>query len=385
MTIGILYPNPDALAPSNWSGTPFGLASGFAALGVEVVPIGAPLPPVVHEAVAVLSRIGGKRGAVAERTYVRRLSRNWALGRAVARLAPDLDAVVGMGLELFDVAVVRAPGVPFVTYDDGTLLQMWRSLGSDIRQAGFPRLEVERWFARQASSSRASDLCFTSTEWAARSFVDDYGVEPDRVRVVGMGHRPRTSVDPAARDWSTPRFLFVGVDWKRKNGDAVLRAFRAVRERHPEATIDVVGKHPPIDQPGVRTHGFLPREDARAQALLDSLLGHATAFVLPSRFDPSPIAYLEAASAGLPVIATTEGGAGELLGPAAISVHPDDDAGLLAAMLRLSDPGLARAMGAHASEFAATARWTDVARRILAGIESITASAPGTHLEQEKQ
>jgi len=130
-----------------------------------------------------------------------------------------------------------------------------------------------------------------------------------------------------------------------------------------------VGRHPKLDQPGVVGHGFLAREDAAAQARLDALFASATAFVLPSRFDPSPIAYLEAASAGLPVIATTEGGAGELLGAAAITVHPDDPAGLVAAMRRLADPETAQSMGAQASHNARHASWSDVARRILGALE----------------
>ncbi|WP_411701068.1 glycosyltransferase family 4 protein [Conyzicola sp.] len=381
MRVGLLYPNPDPVSPSNWSGTPHGLAGGLRANGVEVVPIGAKLPPIVHESVAVLSRIGGKRGAVAERTIVRQISRTRALGRRVAAAAPGLDAVVAMGLELFDLAAVKPAGVPFVTYDDGTLLQMWRNGDSDIRRAGFPEAEVHRWFDRQAASARAATYCAVSTAWAARSFVDDYGVPAERVRVVGMGHRPRASA-AGERDWSHPRFLFIGVDWQRKNGDAVLRAFDAVRRSVPHATLDIVGVHPPIDLPGVRDHGFLPRDRPEAQAQLDTLFSTATAFVLPSRFDPSPIAYLEAASAGLPVIATTEGGAGELLGDAAISVHPADDAALVAAMMRLSDSGLARTMGARASAFAATASWEHVASRILQTLDPATAAvAPTRHKE----
>jgi len=384
MRVGLLYPNPVPLSPSNWSGTPHGLAGGLRDQGVEVVPIGAKLPPLVHESVAVLSRIGGKRGAVAERTLVRQVSRTRVLARRVAELAPTLDAVVAMGLELFDLAAVRRQGLPFVTYDDGTLLQMWNNADSDIRKAGFPGAEVRRWFDRQAASARAATLCCVSTAWAARSFTTDYGVPADRVRVVGMGHRPRVAV-ALDRDWSTPRFLFIGVDWERKNGAAVLRAFDLVHQRYPDATLDIVGKHPRIDLPGVRDHGFLPREDPAAQALLDSLFATSTAFVLPSMFDPSPIAYLEAASAGLPVIATTEGGAGELLGDAAISVHPRDDAALVAAMMQLAEPARARATGARASEFAATASWSHVAGRVLDTLDpGIPASGLPTRREESQ-
>lgn len=369
MKVALLYPQADALSPANWSGTPSGLAGGLEACGIEVIPVGARLPLGIHQAVAVLSRIGGRRGAVADRMPVRQRARTWVLTRNLAEVAGTIDAVVAMGTEMYDLAAVSYPNVPVATYDDGTLLQMWRNADSDIRQSGFPADQVELWFQRQAASSRAATVCCVSTSWAAASFMADYGVAPERVRVVGMGHRPRSAVQNTIRDWSVPRYLFIGVDWKRKNGDAVLAAFAALQILIPQATLDVVGRHPDISQPGVRGHGFLPRDDQAAQARLDGLFAQATAFVLPSRFDPSPIAYLEAASAGLPVIATTEGGAGELLGTAAITVHPDDHEALVAALLQLADPAVAQRMGAEAEQNARAASWSDVAHRVLEALE----------------
>ena len=364
MRVGLLYPTRDPLSPGNWSGTPQGLRDGFASLGIEVVPVGARLPIGMHQAVAVLSRAGGKRGAAAERTLIRQWSRTWALSRSL-EAAGELDALVAMGTEMYDLAAVRSPSIPVATYDDATLMQMWRHPNADIRQLGYTEQEVLRWFDRQGASSRAADVCCASTEWAAHSLVDDYSVEADRVRVIGIGHRPRRHVDAFARDWSSPRFLFIGVDWIRKNGDAVLRAFSELRRDVPDATLDVVGQHPKLNIRGVKGHGFLQRQDRGAQAVLDALFETATAFVLPSRFEPAGIAYLEAASAGLPVVVTTEGGARELLGGAAIAVHPDDGPALLSAMRRLSDASVAQQLGEKAAHHAATASWSHIAARIL--------------------
>jgi len=363
--VAILYPDPDPLSPRNWSGTPSGITAGLRHAGVEVVPVGYRLPGIVRTSIGALSRLGGRRGAVAHRSPVQHRTRTIALNRELRRAGP-LDGLIAMATELYDLGAVVPAGLAVATYDDCTLQQMWRNPDAEIRSWDFPDREVQRWFRYQAASTRAARACCVSTRFAATSFIEDYGIPSERVHVVGMGHRPRTVPTDGARDWSAPRFLFVGVEWPRKNGEAVLRAFRAVREQVPSATLDVVGQHPPIDDAGVTGHGFLPRDDAAGQALLNDLFARATAFVLPSRFDPSPIAYLEAASAGLPVIATTEGGAGELLGTAAITVHPDDDESLRAAMLRLCDPEEARLMGAEASRRAQLSSWNDVAERILA-------------------
>ncbi len=361
--IGVLYPALDPLDPENWSGSPQGIAAGLRASGAQVVPLGTPRSGPGRVALTWSRLIAGS-GAVAARSRRVVAARTRALRSSVAAAGP-LDALVAMGTDLYHLDLLHA-GVPTVTFDDGTLFQQWCNASSDIRNAGFEESVVAGWFATQARSARAADACCVSTSWAARSFREDYGVPAARLQVVGMGHRPRASQGGIERDWSTPRYLFVGIDWQRKNGDAVLRAFRQVRSRVPGATLDVVGGHPALDEPGVVGHGLLARDDLRAQAQLDLLFRVCTAFVMPSRFDPSPIAYLEAASAGLPVVATTEGGAGELLGSAAVSVHPEDDDAILAAMLDLADPAVARPRGDEARRRSEGATWQAVASRVLA-------------------
>jgi glycosyltransferase involved in cell wall biosynthesis len=265
---------------------------------------------------------------------------------------------------MYDLSqVMRGCSVPVATYDDGNFTLFLRYEDSDLRRSGFPITVVERWARRQALACQSATVVCVSTPWAKKSAVEDFGLPENQVHVVGMGHRPR-SVLSESRDWATPHFLFVGVEWGRKNGKAVIDAFVRVRECIPNATLDLVGEHPEIDLPGVTGHGFLPRESKPAQDLLDQLFARATAFVLPSLFDPSPIAYLEAASAGLPVIATTCGGAGELLQDAAISVDPYDHEALVAAMFKLADRDVAQSMGTRAAARAAESTWQSVARRI---------------------
>jgi len=375
MRVGLLYPAADPVDPNNWSGTPAGLAQGFTDAGAEIVPIGARLPGGVHQAVAALSRVGGHRGAVADRMPVKHRARTWALGRSLMG-AGHLDFVVAMGSEMYDLAAVMDNKTPCLTYDDGTLAQMLDHPESDISQAGFPVRHAQTWIRHQSSSSAAATVCCVSTSWAAESFSSDYGIPRDRIAVVGMGHRPRTGVT-AHRDWSVPKFLFVGADWQRKNGSAVLEAFARVRDRIPGATLHIVGNHPPLHVPGVTGYGFISRSDVAGQAKLDSLYATATCFVLPSRFDPSPISYLEAASAGLPVIATSVGGAGELLRNGAVVVDPQDTASIASAMLRLSAGDVAQRMSVASVADAATCSWRDVAGRITDAWAAATIGVSG--------
>lgn len=376
MRIGLLYPERRPLDPQSWSGTPAGLASGFAELGCEVVPIGTGTSRVLHKVAAGVARLSGHTGAVYDRTMPRQFARNRGLAQSMKQ-AGTLDIVVSMGSELYDLALLRkslAPVAPVVTYDDGTLFQMWNHPDSDLRLSGYPDSRVQTWVHRQRLSSRAADLNLVSTSWASRSFIDDYGIDPLRVKTVGMGHNPR-KVDVTARDWSIPRYLYLGVDWQRKNGAAVLAAFKRVRRDYPEARLDMVGNTPAVHEPGVTIHGLLRRGDPVAQKNIDGLFSRATCFTMPSRLDPSPIAYLEAGSAGLPVVGTREGGAAELLGEGAIAVNPLDTEAITSAMLELANPDRARVLGGVARRAAASTTWSGVAQKMLEATSVLRAEA----------
>jgi len=367
LRIGLLYPSPDPLSPSNWSGTPNGLATGMRAQGIEVVPIPCHLPLSRRVAVGIRRRLPALGYMTMHRQPGFTRARSLAISEAIAS-AGRLDGILAMGTDLYDLDLaIHGLSIPVATYDDGTFALFLRYPDSDISALGLPNREVRNWVDLQRRACNAATLACVSTQWAKASIVSDFGLPESRVRVVGMGHRPKHP-PTAPRDYSVPRFLFVGVEWRRKNGAVVLEAFSRIRRQIPDATLAVVGDHPPIDLPGVTGYGFLPRDVPEAQQLLDRLFIESTAFVLPSLFDPSPIAYLEAASAGLPVIATTCGGAGELLGAAALSVEPHDLDALTAAMLRLADGATASRMGQAALQKSADSTWQQVSSRIISGL-----------------
>jgi glycosyltransferase involved in cell wall biosynthesis len=98
------------------------------------------------------------------------------------------------------------------------------------------------------------------------------------------------------------------------------------------------------------------------QADIGMLLGAVDAVAVPStRPDPFPNAALEAAAAGVPVVAAAHGGLPEMLrdGETGLLVQPGDPAALAAALCSLADdPDRAQAMGVAAA--------TDVAARFSA-------------------
>jgi glycosyltransferase involved in cell wall biosynthesis len=381
--IGVAFPgDPDE--PSTWSGTPAGVMRGLRDAGVEAVAIRAqPSSSIVRAAAlnVVASayvrpgrdpRAVARRARAAARTSPRlAASETWG-ARAALRHAGPLDGIVQIG-----TGYRLATDAPIVTFEDMTVVQVKTHpyLGWDLLsdRAFAARIEQQR-----RSYERALACCVTS-RWAAESVILDYGVPSERVHVVGLGRNHDVPAAPD-RDWSTPRFLFVGIDWARKNGDGVLRAFGALRREIPAATLDVVGAHPTLSAPGVTGHGVLRLGVPDEQDRLHRLFGRSTCFVMPSHAEAVGIAYVEAGAAGLPSIGTSRGGSDFLIGDGGLIVDPDDDESLLASMRYLAEPETAAHMGGAAKRRAELFTWTAVGRRLLRALEGAPAEPVDTPL-----
>lgn len=272
------------------------------------------------------------------------------------RMAGGIDGAVTIGS-----GYALRTALPTVTLDDMTVAQGRLQPFSPV--SSLTDRAVRRWRERQRRVYIRSACCCASSSWAADSIRDDYGIAPDKIHVVGFGRNfEPPSVD---RDWSVPRFLFVGVEWERKRGPAVLDALAKVQAQHPDATLDVVGEHPPLDAPGVTGHGRLALGSPEDRERLVALLSHATCLVLPSTFEAFGIAYVDAGAAAVPSIGTTVGGAADAIGEGGVLVAPDDQPALVAAMLELADPDTARLLGKRAFAHSALFTWKNVAERIL--------------------
>ena len=365
--IGIAFPG-DPLDRTTWSGSPAGIARGLQALGAEPVPIRAlPCSPLDTVAVAAIS-LGRLRPGMLRhpREAARRARRAtqvshelgvvWSLAaRRAVRNAGPLDGVIQVGTG-YDI---RHPRVS--TFEDITIAQ-----AIQYPYPGWPELShsaVARRIEHQRRVYQRSTACCLSTGWAAGSVIEDYRIDRRKVHAVGVGrnHDPQVG----ARSWVHPRFLFIGKDWEGKNGAGLVRAFARVREVVPEAHLDLVGRHPAMDIPGVTGHGYLSLADPDGRRRVDDLLRRATCFVLPSHFEASAIAYVEAAAAGLPSIGSSAGGSADLIGDGGKIVNPTDPDGLVHAMLDLCRPEEAARIGAIALERSRLFTWPAVAGRLL--------------------
>src|SRR5918992_2359761 len=377
--VAIVYPGDSRRADTR-SGTPHGLARGLEAAGARVEHVSAEPSPAAFALAKNLLAFGNLRRASGNGPTARlRAARAVAItsprmssfqtrtARRRLHAAGELDGVIQVG-----TGYLLAPVAPIATHDDMTVAQalehgypQWRALTARAAQA---RLDLQR------RAYEAAAACCVTSRWAAESGVNDYDIPREKVHVVGVGRNH--SPEPLERDWDTPRFLFVGKDWERKNGPAVLRAFERLRRDVPEARLELVGGHPPVHAENVTGHGMLRVSDKADRNRLDRLFGASTCFVMPSWHEPFGIVFAEASAAGMPSIGTTAGGCAELIEPIGRVVHPADDDALVAAMLELADPDTARQLGAAARERAELFTWEAVGERMLRAL-GIARERPG--------
>lgn len=297
--------------------------------------------------------------------------------RRLRRMPPDVDAWLALSVH----PPVRGRLVTLCDMSPSQFRTVGPTGPGSYWVPGATRAQIEGHGRRLARMHRRAQVCAVASRWAGQSLVDDDGVDARRVHVVGFGHDVEMH-DLPERDWSVPRFLFVGRDWVRKNGAGVVRAFAQVRQRVPSATLDVVGNHPPLDVEGVTGHGPLTRTERADREKLDRLSARSTCFVMPSVIEPFGIVYLEAAAHGIPSIATSIGGTADSVGEGGVLVDPADDEELGRAMDRMAVPTEAAALGAVAFRRAASFTWDAVADRLLLAATASSAHDPGPRASQ---
>jgi starch synthase len=231
---------------------------------------------------------------------------------------------------------------------------------------------------RESAIYRGAAAVLTMSEFLRRSFINDFGLAPERVHTVGAA--PNLDVTqipeprPAART-GVPTVLFVGKQFERKGGATLLEAFRQVRTRVPEARLVLIGPPTaPSPQPGVEWLGNLDKNNPAEKAkLLQSYLD-ADVFCLPSLFEPFGIVILEAMLFGLPCVGTAAWAIPEMIADGETGyTFARGDAGALADRLTelLTNRDLGHRMGIAGRKRALEwFSWDAVASRMTAGIQS---------------
>lgn len=261
--------------------------------------------------------------------------------RSVERLATAMQADVlhGHGAKGGAYARIAATGMQgrgmdvtaFYTPHGGSLHYHPKSLKGRVFMA------AERYLARHTDG-----ILFEST-YAARVYATHVGEPKCPVRVIHNGIRPE-ELEPVAPTPDAADFVFVGELRRLKGVDLLIEAIARIRAERPCRAV-IVGAGPEKEKfrADVVLHGLADAVTFRGAMPARDAFRLGRALVMPSRAESLPYVALEAAGAGLPLIAADVGGVNEIVqGTDTCLVGPNDVAALAQAMLDvLEDPAAA--------------------------------------------
>jgi glycosyltransferase involved in cell wall biosynthesis len=173
----------------------------------------------------------------------------------------------------------------------------------------------------EACLNNASLLIFSS-EWAARTAIEFYGVAKHKVKVVPFGANldvslslPEVKAMIKARSKKCIQLLFVGTEWYRKGGDIALEVAKELDAAGHAVELTIVGCQPKLASwPSfVKFTGPLYKTKKQDQERLRRLYEQAHFLLLPARAEAYGIVLCEANAFAVPCLSTYVGGIPEIV------------------------------------------------------------------------
>ena len=232
------------------------------------------------EAPKNLFRGGGPRSAIERRWWL------WGLARELSRLGADIVH----GPDFAVPYLARRPSVLTIHDLSPWMDSRWHHAADRVRRRTPVLLELG-----------LATMVITPGEAVRKAVIERFRLLADKV--VAVPEAAPSWLRPVATDASAPPyFLFVGTIEPRKNLDALLEAWRAVRKDH-DVDLVIAGRRRPDgpsiqEEPGLRLAGEVPDSD------LAALYSGARAFVYPSHYEGFGLPVLEAMQCGTPVVAS---------------------------------------------------------------------------------
>lgn len=274
------------------------------------------------------------------------------------------------------VRLIRAEGYQILD-SQNIQSKVFASLAASLTRAALVST-LNSWYANEHGKASLKGKIYTAVELATNWNLSLYIAvsERDRQNLLRAGVRADdialiyNAVDaaqppPADRGFLRREFnlpadstvcLAVGRLVRVKGYDVLVEAMKQVSDQKRNITCVIVGEGEARGELTRQIHeagldgrvilaGYLPRET------IASALASCDVFAMPSRYEGTPIAVLEAAAMACPILASDAGGIPELVANEehALLVQPEDPSALAQGLIRLgADRAFARRLGENA-------------------------------------
>jgi glycosyltransferase involved in cell wall biosynthesis len=299
----------NALDVHNWSGSGYFIAKSLKEQDAEIRYVGdlQVKPNFLLNAKSLIYKLGRKsflfeRESSVARQYAEKIS---------SLISPDTDIIFSPGT--IPIALLESPK-PKVFYADATFAGM---IGFYKDFSGLAKETIAHGNYLEQKALDTSRLAIYASDWAARTAIDHYKVDPGKVKVVPFGANIESNRDLAAirkivadRSDKECHLLFMGVDWSRKRGDFAVGVARMLNKLGLKTTLHIVGiRVLPIDLPDFAiNHGYISKSTQIGRERINRLMSNCHFLLLPTKAECYGLVFCEAGSFGLPSIATNVGG-----------------------------------------------------------------------------
>lgn len=302
----------DSRDVSNWSGTPYYMSRALQAQGLDVdyigslkrkLPFGFKLKQIWKE-IACGQRESPRFNTTVAKYYSEQVASHLKKINADAIIAPQINPIAYLDCKQ-----------PIILWTDGlyaSLIGFYPGFSSHSATSIAQGNEITR-----ECLSRCEFTIFSS-DWAARTALEIYGVKKEKVKVIPFGanieNNPSLSdikMMLKSRSRDQIKLLFLGKHWDRKGGDIVFRVAKALKASGMDVEVNFVGCYPPnhIEIPSyIHCHGFISKRSPEGIQKITTLLRESHFLFVPSRAEAYGIVFCEANAYGLPCLTSHVGG-----------------------------------------------------------------------------
>lgn len=295
----------------SWSGLSFYIAESLKPHGAKIHYLG----PLVSEVSPTLGlrrrfwRLFGKRVLEDREPSIVR-----GRGRQVMEKLKglDVDLILATHTELLAECETDLP------------IAYWSDSNFDCMLGAYPYFQslnpcvIRRGHDYERRALARAGLVFYACDWARDAAIKNYGIAPEKVKVIPFGaniqcDRSAADVDKliAARPRDRCQLLFLGKVWERKGGDTAVAVAEELNRSGLPTTLTLIGSQPPEGKSlplFVRKTGFINKSDPAGLKQFNDLIAQSHFLILPSRAEAFGIVFCEASSFGVPSLATKVGG-----------------------------------------------------------------------------
>lgn len=284
--------------------------------------------------------------------------KRYLFNRRVPRLVERTDLVDVIVAFDCDGYQLKNLGVPYAVSIKGVLADEAKQEKGIVRRLLYLQAKWEMKNVKKAG------IVIAASQYCKKMIEEDYDIGPGKIHIVpelidiGLWEKLLASA-PARPRRESVTVLTVCRMYPRKNLGLLLRAWSQVREKEPNVVLRIVGSGQEYRRWVELSRRLQLGESVvflgdRTREELAQEYRNCDLFCLPSRQEGFGIVFLEAMTAGKPIVAARAAAVPEVVqeGRNGLLVSPEDTKGLTEALLRLiREPELRLDMGKHAQSF----------------------------------